>query len=325
MKIVLVGIGAIGSIIASRLAENGLRPTLFVKASARTTIDRDGVTIIENGKSSTYHFELETEAANLTDVDLVICSVKAYSWSGLVPVLEQTGRNTAILPIVNGIPWWYGVGRRSDFAQDERIAAVDPTGEIVGRLGRREIVGAVTYVRGSRTSSAVTVREPGNRFVLGKIDGRPDGRFPQVADLFKRIGFDVEISGDLRHDVWKKLLLNATFNPLSVMCEKSVDVISSDSSLRCAALELMTEVAGVAKSEGYELFQQITPALDANLSLTGFKPSMLQDFEKGTQLETDANLKAVIELGTLRKHPSVRLSQLLQEVEHKVRRRDGHR
>jgi 2-dehydropantoate 2-reductase len=138
--------------------------------------------------------EVTDDPAELGPQDLVIGTMKAQDWpAGLTTLAPLIGRQTALLPPINGVPWWYFDGQ-SGALGGARIAAVDPDGALLARLPARSVIGSVVYMGVTRVASGVVRWTSGNKFVLGESIGRPRERTERVAAVLRQSGFDVTIS-----------------------------------------------------------------------------------------------------------------------------------
>lgn len=91
----------------------------------------------------------------------------------------------------------------------------------------------------------------GTKFTLGEPDGTVSERIQRVAKLFQSGGLEAPIRTDIRNEIWKKLIGNAVFNPLSVLTTAPLNVLADEESVtHSVCLALMTEVMSVAKSIG---------------------------------------------------------------------------
>ena len=201
-----------------------------------------------------------------------------------------------LLPVINGVPWWYfdnprrrvrrraGRRRRSAGGLARRVA-----GRAGGRLGR--------YLGANRTAPGKVRWTSGNKFVIGEAAGPVRERTQTVAAVLRQAGFDVTVTDDIRGEVWAKLLGNAAINPLSVVARARIDEIMADAGLGQIALAAMHEVAAVAAAVGAPSKMGVQKRYEINAELGAFRTSMLQDYEAGRPLELGALVDAVVEIG----------------------------
>lgn len=297
-SIAIVGAGAIGSAVAFSLARAGFAPKLVARGDTLAAIRRDGLRVEKwDGGGGTARIAATDDPAALGPQDLVIGTMKAQDWpAGLAQLAPLIGPQTAVLPAINGVPWWYFDGLDGAFAGD-RIAAVDPDGALLARVPARAVIGSVLYMGANRTAPGAVRWTSGNKFVIGEAAGQARERTDAVAGVLRRAGFDVAVTDDIRGEVWAKLLGNAALNPLSVVARARMDEVMNDPGLGEIALAAMREVAAVAAAVGAPSKMDVETRYAINAELGAFRTSMLQDYDAGRTLELGALVDAVVEIG----------------------------
>jgi 2-dehydropantoate 2-reductase len=296
--ITVVGAGAIGSAVAYSLSVAGFAPRLIARGESLAAIRRDGLRVEKwDGGGGVVRLEASGDPRDFGPQDLVIGTMKAQDWPAALPaLLPLIGPHTALLPAINGVPWWYFDGIAGRFA-GEPIRAVDPDGALLAALPASRVIGAVIYMGVSRSAPGAIGWTSGNKFVLGEAAGDSGERCEKVAAVLRRAGFDATVTDDIRSEVWAKLLGNAAINPLSVVARARIDEIMADHGLGRVALSSMHEVAAVAAAIGAPSRMAVEKRYAINAELGAFRTSMLQDYEAGRGLELGALVDAVVEIG----------------------------
>jgi 2-dehydropantoate 2-reductase len=298
LSITVVGAGAIGSAVAFSLARAGFAPKLVARGKTLAAIRRGGLNVEKWDGGGVVRLDVTGNPAELGPQDLVIGTMKAQDWpQGLAALTPLIGPQTALLPPINGVPWWYFDGQRGPLG-GERIAAVDPEGALLAALPARSVIGSVVYMGVARLAPGVVRWTSGNKFVLGEVSGIRRERTERVAAVLRESGFDVTVTDDIRGEVWTKLIGNAAFNPLSVIARARIDELMSDAGLGRIALRAMHEVAAVAAAAGAPSGMDIEKRFAINAELGAFRTSMLQDYEAGRALELGGLVDAVVEIGS---------------------------
>lgn len=298
LSITVVGAGAIGSAVAFSLARAGFAPKLVARGEAAAAIRHDGLRVEKWDGGGMVRLEVTDDSADLGPQDLVIGTMKAQDWqAGLATLTPLIGPQTALLPPINGIPWWYFDGQDGPLG-GQPIAAVDPGGTLLAALPARSVIGSVVYMGVARIAPGVIRWTSGNKFVIGEPSGRPRGRTERIAALLRQSGFDVTIADDIRAEIWTKLIGNAAFNPLSAIARARIDELMNDPGLGRIALASMREVAAVAAAVGAPSGMDIEKRFAINAELGAFRTSMLQDYEAGRTLELGGLVDAVVEIGS---------------------------
>src|SRR5581483_9200094 len=171
--------------------------------------------------------------------DIVVLALKAYSLGALAPGLAPLlGPATVIVPVQNGVPWWYFY-REGGPLDGTRLAAIDPDGTLWRTLDPTRVIGAVTY-------AGALVPEPGvidltldEVMLFGEPDGTRSARLEQVTRLFAEAGFKAEA---IRKVIWQKLWGNGTMNPTSVLAMATIDRLIGDPAVRRTLTDAMVEM-----------------------------------------------------------------------------------
>jgi 2-dehydropantoate 2-reductase len=296
-SITVVGAGAIGSAVAFSLASAGFAPKLVGRGEAVAAIRRNGLRVDKWDGGGTVQLDVTDNPIEIGPQDLVVGTMKAQDWPAGLPTLTPlVGPQTALLPPINGIPWWYFDGQGGRLS-GQRIAAVDPDGTLLAALPARSVIGAVIYMGVARIAPGIIRWTSGNKFVLGDPTGAAGERTQRVAAILRQAGFDVTVTDNIRAEIWTKLIGNAAFNPLSAITRARIDELMADQGLGRIALASMREVAAVAAAVGAPSGMDIEQRFAINAELGAFRTSMLQDYEAGRALELGGLVDAVVEIG----------------------------
>jgi 2-dehydropantoate 2-reductase len=257
---------------------------------------RDGLTVTGPPGTETVAVKAIWDPRAVGTCDLVLAGLKAQDWPAALPAIAPLlGRETIVIPMLNGVPWWYFQGVKGS-RSDRRIRAVDPDGAIAAAIPARSILGCVVYTGASREAPH-RIRWNGlARLVLGEPGGGVSERLRGTAEFLRSVRLDAEATPDIRQAVWHKLLGNVAHNPLSVVAGATMGHLAAAPHLNAIRRAIMEETAAVADALGIGRFD-IEERLKLSPALEDFRTSMLQDFEEGRPLELGAIVDAVVELG----------------------------
>lgn len=301
MKICVVGAGAIGGLLAARMAQAGERVTVVDVGPHLEAIRADGlrVTLADGEKVTARPLLATDDPARAGPQDLVILALKAHVIGQVAERLAAlNGPDTMILPLQNGLPWWYFQRHGGEF-EGHRIATLDPDGRIAAAIDPGRIIGCVVYPAAEVVAPGVIRHVEGNRFPVGELDGRTTPRVQAVADLFNRTGFKSFVLDDIRGEIWLKLWGNLSFNTISALTHATLEDICRYPLTRRLAADLMGEAQAIANKLGITFRVPLEKRIEGAEKVGPHKTSTLQDVEAGRALELDALLGAVIELGAL--------------------------
>ncbi|TYB42530.1 2-dehydropantoate 2-reductase [Actinomadura chibensis] len=297
MTICVFGLGAVGGLIAARLARSGAPVAGVARGATLAAVRERGGLVLAEGPdgepSAPVPLTVTDDPAALGPQDVVIIAVKATALPAAAPAIARLiGPETAIVPAMNGLPWWFfhGLGR------DIRLESTDPGGTLSRRLPADQVVGAVLHLAASCPEPGVVRRPAGERIILGDPAGG-SARAEPVAAALRRAGFEVETADRIQRAVWYKLWGNMTLNPLSLITGATMDRILDDPLARGFASACMREAAEVGARIGLPIGTDPEERHAVSRGLGAVRTSMLQDAEAGRPVELDALVGGVAELG----------------------------
>ena len=324
MKIAIIGAGAIGGLVGARLALAGEDVTFMVRGANLQAIQAQGIKLVEH--DGTEKVARNVKASNhyaATGVqDIVILAMKAHQVEAVLPELPQLlGPHTAVLPMQNGIPFWYFHGHGGELAGSV-VRSVDPSGALLAGMPAQQILGCVVYPASELTAPGVVHHIEGDRFPVGELDGAISERAARVSRCFENAGFKAPVLADIRSEMWLKLWGNLTFNPISALAHGTLEGICQFPLTRELAAAMMTEAQAVAHQLGITFRVSLEKRIAGAERVGKHKTSMLQDVEAGRAPEIDALVGAVVELGRLTATPTPHINtvyalvKLLAQVMH---------
>src|SRR5271166_7009344 len=297
MRFLVAGAGAIGAYIGARMAQAGFDVTLFARGPHLRAMQQRGVQV----KSTEGDFVAwPTIAGSLEEVrpvDVVFLGVKAHGLPQLAPQLRPVlGPDTSVVNTQNGIPWWYFQGFGGDW-EGLRLERIDPGGVISSAIEAHRVVGSIVYFSTEITAPGVIQHIEGNRISLGEPDGTRSDRCRRIAEALIASGLRCPVTPRIRHEIWVKVLGNASLNPVSALTHATVVQMVRDPGICSLIRNIMQEVEAVSCKLGMELPVSIEQRIAGAEKVGEHKTSMLQDLEAGRPLELEPVVGAVVELG----------------------------
>ena len=309
MKIAIVGVGAIGGYLGTRLALAGEDVTFIARGANLEALQTRGIRLISDGgiEEVVPRVSATADYTAAGPQDLVILAMKAHQVASVAAdVPKLFGPATVVVPMQNGIPYWYFFAHPGPL-EGSRVASVDPDGSIVARIGCERVIGCVVYPAAELVAPGVIKHVEGNRFPVGEPNGKRSERVDRVAACFVAAGLKSPVLEDIRAEIWLKLWGNMTFNPISALSRATLAGICQYPLSRDLAAGMMTEAQAVAHKLGITFRVPLEKRIAGAEKVGHHKTSMLQDVEAGRPLEIDALLGAVIELARLTDTPTPRL------------------
>jgi 2-dehydropantoate 2-reductase len=298
LKVCVVGAGAIGGFLGTRLAlAGGVAVSALARGATLVALRDHGWRLEQDGARLQAPVALAShDARELGPQDLVVITLKAQALPAIAPSLAPLlGADTPVLPAMNGVPWWFGAGLPELSARP--LESVDPAGVIGAALPVERVIGCVVYASATTTAPGVTRHGRGHGLIIGEPGGGETARLTRVRSLLSRAGFEVTSSPRIRYDLWYKLWGNMTMNPVSALTGATVDRVLDDELVRGFCAAAMREAAAVGARVGCDVRESVADRFALTRELGVFKTSMLQDVEALRPLELDALVGAVREIG----------------------------
>lgn len=267
MRILIVGAGAVGGFYGAKLTLAGEDVTFLARGAALEALAKHDLVV----KSFRGDFHTRVHVTgNLQDLpipDLIVICVKTYDTD---KVLEQirpvVGEKTLLLSLQNGVE------------NEIKMAAA---------FGEEKVLGAVCYIGAEVLEPGVILHNARGSAAIGEMDGSVTDRLKKIVDIFHKGRIDVQLSREIKKDLWIKLAWNTAFNQVCTIARATVGSILESEVMRQLLRDTMKEVSAVAEKNGVYLNEEI---IEKSLHLSSeelrsVKPSMLQDFERGKRME----------------------------------------
>jgi 2-dehydropantoate 2-reductase len=324
MKFAVVGAGAIGGLLAARLAHHGQDVVILARGRNAQALRSQGLTL-EAPQAEPLHtrafevveadqFLAGQASAALDGVDAVLLAVKAHQVLPLVPVLQALlSERSLLVSMINGVPWWY-FQRHGGPHEGRVLQAVDPGGVLAAAFDPGRVIGSIVYPAAELVRPGLVRLIEGERFSLGELDGQRTPRLDAMSQALMQAGFRAPVSRDIRGELWVKLWGNLSFNPLSALTHATLEEICTHPAARAVIAAMMDEAAAVATALGVRMRVSVEQRIAGAQAVGAHKTSMLQDVEAGRPLELQALLGAVLELGEVAKVPTPRLNAIYAAV-----------
>jgi len=322
MKVCIVGAGAIGVLVGTKLALGGAEVTFLARGAALEAINAQGTTVqYRDGREETARNVRATDDyASVGACDAVLLALKTHQVAAVAPKLGALfHERTIVLPMQNGIPFWYFHQHGGSLA-GRVVEAADPGGVCLRSIAPERIIGCVVFAASERLAPTKVIYGGPGRFPMGELDGSTTERITALAAAFIAGGFEAPILEDIRSEVWLKIWGNVTFNPISALTRATLEDICADAHGRELAAQMMREAQAVGEKLGITFRLSVEKRLEGASRVGPHKTSMLQDVEAGRSLEIEALVGSVVELGAIAGVPTptitavYRSSKLLERM-----------
>jgi 2-dehydropantoate 2-reductase len=243
-RILVIGAGAIGSLVAASLAQAGLPVTLAGRARTAQAIRQHGLRL-RLGAEVVAVQQIEA-AASLAEAfadgagyHLAVLAVKSYDTAQVVAELQAaTPTPPPVLTVQNGV------------GNEEMLA---------GALGpARVLAGAITTPVATPEPGYVVLERSSRRLGLADVtggarQGPPALPAAAVAPLFAQAGFLVRCYGDWRSLKWTKLVMNLLCNASCALLAWTPEQVWADEDLVGLEIAAWREAMAVLHGQGCRL------------------------------------------------------------------------
>ena len=252
MRFHILGAGAIGSLLATILADNGQQISIINRArNSRVKVTRRSQDII-----NTYEFEGFDPATPISC--LLICTKAQDVVTALQSFAQYLSPTTQIIDLANGM------------GHQHQLADIFDSYQILS--------GTISY--GAYWLDHVLIFAGQGDVHIGALDG---SRLPPQAQLPQPFTW----SENINERLWTKLAINCAINPLTVIYQCSNGLLlhiteaMKQIELICSEVEKVAAIAGVRLSRTRQAALEVIERTAQNQSST------LQDFLNGKNLELD--------------------------------------
>jgi 2-dehydropantoate 2-reductase len=288
MNICVVGAGAIGGWIAARLALAGNDVSLVARGETLDAIDTQGLRLTDGGDTRCTAVRTGSDPAELGVHSVVVIALKAPALPEIARSLAPLiGPETQIVPMLNGVPWWF---------TDDPLRSVDPGLATADALPVEQVAGCVVHASCFREAPNHVIVKHADKLILGEPGGGSSERIEWLCTMFRNSGIRSEASENVRRAIWYKLWGNATINPMSALTRSTADKLLHDSTVRAFMAEAMDELAAIGAAIDCPIGESTDDRMAVTARLGAFKSSMLQDVEAGRPIELEALLGAPREI-----------------------------
>jgi 2-dehydropantoate 2-reductase len=280
VRVCVVGCGAVGSLFAANLSKlEDLEVWAYDLAQEHVdAINRDGLRL--SGAGDVVGWPRATSvAAELPSCEFGIVATKAMHTSAAIAATADAFRVGCVATVQNGL------------GNEEAIA------EHVDRVIR-----GTTFPAGKIVAPGHVQWDVKGDTTFGPFEPKPSpsGEIERLADACTRAGMPAKAVPDARGPQWRKVIFNASTNPIGALTGLTHGRVCEDPALRALVSGLVDEGKAVAAAQGIELDADPEELIDhaARPDVAyDHKASMLQDVEARRPTEIDFLNGGIVRFG----------------------------
>lgn len=313
-SICVAGAGAIGLTLAARLMMGGYQVGIIARDEGVSFIKKNGLRLID--RDGCHHFKAAVGLANdFKSADILFLCSKSHDLPKLAKSIQHliTPR-TVVIPVVNGLPWWYFDGENGNW-NGAQLHSADPDNVLKEIIPSPQVIGTTTIITAERLDRGSSTTFNPLQMTLGELDDQVTPKLGEVLSVLEKAGITTRIASRIRDAVWTKVVRNVISNPLTAITGATLRENFADEFLADISSQMLQEILPVIEAYGASLEVDPGSILDQGRKMGDVKTSMLQDLERGQQLELATICDAVIELARA-KQISVPVIQAISNIAH---------
>jgi 2-dehydropantoate 2-reductase len=237
-RILVMGAGGIGGIVAATLTEVGAAVTaVSTNAEIRAAVDASGFRVLDEGEERVVRGWVAPAPEGTYDL-CILATQPPNVEDATRTALPHLAEDAEVVVLQNGLC-------------EERIAAI---------VGEARVIGGIVAWGASMPEPGRYERTASGGFQIGRLSGQLDESLKRVAELLEAIG-PVTVTQNLRGARWSKLALNCAVSSLGTIAGERLGPVVRVRRYRRLALEAMSECVQVARAEGVKL-EKVAGTLD---------------------------------------------------------------
>lgn len=284
MRFIILGAGALGTIMAAYLARAGKDVALIARGNRAKLLAQNGITIrgLEN---FTTKIDIIDTPTTLSSADVLVIATKTYDTNSAINAICHMDIKN-IFSIQNGVM---------------------KNSQLIDAFGEKIVLGAVGMLGGAIEPDGSTNYMMDNPVIVGELSGTLSPRVEAITSIFKNAKLPANASNNILSEEWSKFVGWLGLSALSVLTRlETWKFLSNQNTARIVA-RIMRETAqlpihmGIPLKPGgpFDLDLLMTKEEDEFITLLqdrglnqskiapNFRQSMLQDVDKGKQFEVE--------------------------------------
>jgi 2-dehydropantoate 2-reductase len=298
MRVIVLGAGGVGSVVAGYLARAGYDVIIIARPGHVAAVQRSGLQL---RGLETFRVEVPalTDASTLREADILLILVKTKDMERALASVAHM-RVGGVASLQNGV------------VKNEQLARV---------FGQDKVIGSTTMIGATLVHDGEVEYTLDGITFFGDLGNHQAERVKFIVDAFVGSGLKAATADDIVSIEWTKQAFQNPFAPLSAITRLPVHLVWSSPQLAAIAVHMFREVAAVARAKGVALSEHpawslfdmklmrdapfdeaVRKLVDVGRQVaasgrTHIIPSMLQDVLAGKQTEIEETVGYVFKEG----------------------------
>jgi 2-dehydropantoate 2-reductase len=298
--ILLVGLGAIGSVILSRLNKKKYSVICLSTEEGAENIRIKGLSVKLFNDKDPKQQKCEIYSDLPEDFIFDSCIITAKSWANNAiaqKIKNNLSLDASILLFQNGIRI-----EESFLKHNEQWS----------------ITRALTSLAAYREDRTVAFETNVGETRIGGINHQNKQVMKFWNKMLTNIGLNIEVSNDILREIWLKSIVNCSILPLGAITGLKNGEVIKDQILNKIIHDIIGEILSVIKDEIAITFDEAYSLTNHIVSQTAdHKCSMLQDVERGVKTEIDSLNGKIVEIAK-EKNLEITVNKKLTEIMKKI-------
>lgn len=269
----IVGAGALGSLVAARLALGGQAVQLIGRAAQVQALAAAGLQLQDASGTRHVAVPASTDIASVAQAGLVLLCVKsADTEAAALQLAPHLPPGVPVLSLQNGVA----------------------NGPLLVRALRRPVLVGAAYIAAAQPAPGQVLHAGGLGITLGALPG-PRGEAVDAAVLagvLQRLqagGFELRHTAVPLAELWRKLVVNCAVNAISALAQAPYGVMAAQPAVRALQAAVVQEAVAVAQAEAQALDAAELQAAVAGVMqrMPAQRSSTAQDLARGRRSEID--------------------------------------
>jgi 2-dehydropantoate 2-reductase len=270
MRILVLGVGAVGGYFGGRLAEAGRDVTFLVRPARAAVLAERGLRVASPLGDFAVRPKLAIAERLDGPYDLIILTAKQYDLDQAIAAIRPAvGSGSAVLPLLNGL------------VHLDRLAAA---------FGPQTVLGGVAYVGASlQPDGSIRHHNQLSGIAFGELGGGVGDRARAITAEFDGTKISAPPSENVMLDTWEKFVMITTMASMNCLMRGTIGEIAATEDGADLMLQLFAENQAVATAAGHSLRASYIAQISRMLTEQGSvnNASMHHDLAHGSRTEAE--------------------------------------